>query len=167
MIQTYENELEMGGCIYVLGEKGAGKSTFISDNYQGDKFYKLEFPRSFLKQMKSKGEVETNLLIKTYNKVLRGMTEAFYENKTLVVEFCAGSENDQEIVKLIERSSQVGIRTSLVMITCDEDARLTRAKLAETESGYFSSSLLQPHVIEIYQGFVESVEMSKSMGLVS
>lgn len=167
MIQTTENEMEMDKCIYVLGEKGAGKSTFIADNYQGDEFYKLEFPKGFLKQLKSTGEVEMNLLIKTYNKLLSGMTEAFYDDKTLVIEFCAGTKNDQEYVRLIERSKQVGIVSSLVMITCDEENRLVRATLAEKESGYFSSSLLQPHVIEIYQGFVESVEMSKSMGLVS
>lgn len=167
MMETTKDQLEMGKCIYVIGEAGAGKSTFIANNYMSDDFFRIEFPRAFLDELKSTGEVEMELLLETYNQLVGDLLDAFFDNKTLVVEFCAGTENDEEYRKLIERSSSAGIHTSLVMLTCDDDKREERLLGAVDESSYVSSLLLQPHVLEIYEGVVESIEMSKNMGLVS
>ncbi|MEB2780204.1 ATP-binding protein [Algoriphagus sp. C2-6-M1] len=161
-----DDQLDMGKVIYVVGENGAGKSTFIAKNYRSDDFFIVEFPAEFLEELKGTGDVEIDLLIGTYNQLNGDMLEAFFEGKSVVIEVCADSAGEEPFTNLIERSTKIGIHTSLVMIACDADKREVRLIGAENEPGYFSSSLLFPYVLEIYEGFVESIELSKNMGFV-
>ncbi len=161
-----DDQLNMGKVIYVVGENGAGKSTFISDNYRGDDFFIVEFPIEFLEELKATGDVGIDLLADTYNQLTGDMLDAFFEGKSVIIEVCAGSSSDQSFNNLIERSTTIGIDTSLVMIACEEDKREVRLLGAEKEPGYFSSLLLFPYVLELYEGFLESIELSKIMGFI-
>lgn len=164
--KTTMDQSDMGKVIYVMGERGAGKSTLISMDYEGDDFFRLEFPTEFLEEPKATGEVGIDLLIDSYNQVLGDALDAFFDGKSVVIEICMGSDYDSAVLQLVERTKIAGIPTVLAAITCDDDKREVRLIGAEKEPGYFSSFLLLPYVLEIYEGFVDSFERTKKMGYI-
>lgn len=152
--------------IFVAGEEGVGKSTFISRTYQKDEFHIVDLTKECKSALKSSQNIDEDLLMNTYNDVMGDMLDAFFEEKSLILEICVGTPNDSQFTKLVEGSKLAGITTELVMLTCDDSKREERLQGVRLEEEYFSSKLSTEHVLEIFEEFVKSIELSNEMGYI-
>ena len=152
----------MSKVIFVAGEKGAGKSTFILRNYQSESHYVLADFKGFKEGVEKKVDEEDEFWIEVYNDSLGEMFDAYFDDKDIVIEVCLGTGYDDEFLNIIHSSD--GLDVSLNMLECSKENREERIVQAEKEGKYYSSEFLVPHLMEVYKGFLESIQMSKGMG---
>lgn len=153
--------------IYVAGERGAGKSTFITDNYQGEEFFILNMGKeSKMAEDTSEKDEAIDILCEIFNRSMDGLMEAYFDEKTIVIEICVGTENDESFIELVNQGKIGGATSELVMLDCDYDERMARITKTETNEDYFSSAISTENVLEVTSEFFNSIGVNKKLGYI-
>lgn len=153
--------------IYVAGEAGSGKSTFISDKYQGEEFFVLDMGKESKMAFDASEEDEaTDILCNIYNQSTEDLMDAYFDEKTIVIEVCVGTAHDDSFVELVNQSKNEGVNSKLVMLDCEDEERMKRLRKAVANENYFSSAISTEHVLEVMGEFLKGIGFNKEMGYI-
>lgn len=153
--------------IYVAGEAGSGKSTFILNKYQGEEFFILDMAKESKMALDAPEENEaTDILCDIFNQSTEGLMDAYFDEKTIVIEVCVGTENDDSFIELVNQSKTEGVYSELVMLDCEDEERMKRLRKAEANENYFSSAISTEHILEVMGEFLKSIGYNKKMGYI-
>jgi predicted kinase len=127
----------MAALIFIAGEAGVGKTTFIRQTYGNPRqYYYLNFHRyTFHMAMHEDEDVG---LAAALTQMHQEAMEAYMDGKSLIIEL-ATANMQQEVIELLEKAKQAKIRTEWIQLHLAEEERRSRLEKAAKEHHYVSS----------------------------
>lgn len=157
----------MNKIIFVTGAPGTGKSTFIEKNYREKKtYYVFDLAKISLKLFGDFGALEDDRIIDIYNKACGSGMEALMDNKVLVVEYCLGTDYDDDFISLIKEAKFMGIRTEIIQLTVDANGAWARTERARQDKSYYPSYKLREDNLEILSEILDSFSLSQTLDVI-
>ena len=151
----------MAELIFIAGETGVGKTTFIRQKYhERDRYFYFNFQRYTFHFALQKDYLEG--LAAAFNQLHKEAMEAFMDGRSIVVELpCATME--QDILELFQQAKNGGIQTEWILLTLPEEERTRRMESAQHDQAYASSSDYAEEQLEILQELVTCMRMQREL----
>lgn len=154
----------MNTILFVTGDVGAGKSTFIEKNFAGrDGYFVFDLEKICMNLFGTVEAFEDDRLACIYNQATNLAMDALMDGMILVVEYCLTDAYDDDFVSLVKYAKQNGSRIELVQMTTDQAKIAQRLGHSSARLEMKSSRHIRNHLIEILNGIVECLGINNEM----
>jgi hypothetical protein len=95
------------------------------------------------------GAFEDDRIIDVYNKASASGIDALMDHKMLVVEYCLGTNYDDDFMSLIKEAKFIGIKTEVIQLTVDANEAWARTEKSQQDKDDYPSYKLREDNLEI------------------
>jgi hypothetical protein len=145
----------MNTVLFVTGQEGVGKTTFISKHFgERERYFVLDLCEISDRLFGTMAAFWDDRLAKIYNQATEEAMDALMEDKILVVEFGL-SGYDDEFVALVRAAKFNGFRVEINQITADGAFASGGFRRSGNAPNHLTFACVREHLLEILSGIVE------------